>query len=129
MSTPIFPNHLALFKVLKEFESSSKTIFKEKELKSFCTEVLQKAQQIEGEEFFPVWHTDHSGSYLESLTRICDARLDENRELIFSLSPQRVLDNFSWLSTKRNQLRPSFVAIATEILNEKPKNEEKPFNL
>ena len=77
MSTPVVPVSLIMFKMIREFELTQKTLYSREELFSFAHAALQIAGQIDNEEYWILSSNKYGVDFYEKMNKICDIDFDE----------------------------------------------------
>ena len=77
MSTPVIPISLIIFKMIREFELTQRTIYSKEELFSFAHSALKIAGQIDNEDYWILSSNKYGVDFYEKMNKICDIDLDE----------------------------------------------------
>lgn len=73
MSTPVAPHSLAVYKLVREYEKSQKTVHTQRELLDFSLEALKEAQKISGEKYWLLFGSEeYLNLYYKCLSEFCD---------------------------------------------------------
>lgn len=71
MSTPVSPIKLSVYKIVREYEKTGKTIFYKGELFDFVKKSLEIASKIDNEDYWLLYHGEDVREYYDNLSNIC----------------------------------------------------------
>lgn len=72
MSTPVSPIKLSVYKIIREYEKTGKTLFYKGDLFDFVKRSLKIASMIDEQDYWLFYHGEEVREYYESLSNICD---------------------------------------------------------
>lgn len=73
MSRPISPMQFSVYKIVRENESTGKTLYSKEELFEFASKCLKIASKIDNEHYWVLLDGDYESDLGNALSRICDA--------------------------------------------------------
>ncbi|MBQ8615523.1 MAG: hypothetical protein IJ415_03045 [Clostridia bacterium] len=71
MSTPVSPIKLSVYKIVREYEKTGKTLFYKGDLFNFVEMALKHASMIDEQDYWLFYHGEEIREYCESLSNIC----------------------------------------------------------
>ena len=72
MSVPVSPIKLSVYKIVREYEKTGKTIFYKGDLFSFVEKALKYASMIDEQDYWLFYDGEEIREYYESLSNICN---------------------------------------------------------
>ena len=70
MSRPINPSSIMIYKIVREYEKTGRTIYPRNELKKYAEDVIDHANTISDEQYFIIY----SENTTEDISRICNTQ-------------------------------------------------------
>lgn len=77
MATPIIPDSIAIYLIVKENEINNKTQFTKDEIFNYIHKVIQKSAEYGDEKYFAVLSGEYIKDFYETINKICDINDDQ----------------------------------------------------
>ena len=121
MSTPVSPIKLSVYKIVREYEKTGKTLFYKGDLFNFVEKALKCASMIDEQDYWLFYHGEEVQNYYESLSNICNVTPN------FLEIEQCKLKNGGkeWAEKAIGSMPYSFLKGAVKVLEEELKEKEE----
>ena len=114
MSRPVLPTCLYVYKVIREYEKTGRTLYSKKELLDFANKALVIATAIDNEDYWLCPDTEKGYLHEEAMSRICDVTTNylEVNEQKYNKGGK------DWAEKRIGLMQYSFLKGALKVLNE-----------
>lgn len=121
MSIPVSPIKLSVYKIIREYEKTGKTIFYKGDLFGFVEKALKYASMIDEQDYWLFYDGEEIGEYYESLSNICNVTPN------FLEIEKCKLKNGgkAWAEKTIGSMPYSFLKGALQVMEEELKEQEK----
>ena len=120
MSRPCSPIQFSVYKIMREYEKTGKTIYFKDELNQYATKCLKVASEIDNEDYWVLDYRDFDDNSSDKLSNICDETLS-----CFEVNPTKMQKGgMVWAKRMIGAMKYSFLKASLSVLNEEIKEKQ-----
>ena len=117
MSRPCSPVQFSVYKIIREYEKTGKTIYSKEELSQYATKCLKVASEIDNEDYWVLDYRDFDDNLSDKLSKMCDETFS-----CFEINPTKMQKGGRvWAERIIGAMKYSFLKASLLVLNEELK--------
>ena len=121
MSVPVVPIEFYVYKIMKENETTGKTLYSKHELLNFANKALKKTSEMHNADYWAITQNEYATEIDEALLKICDVTTN-----YYEINENKLKNGGMQWARKVIGLMPySFLKGAVHVLDEELKEQEK----